>query len=167
MKKLEFLVLHCTATPKGRAVSREDIIRWHTSPKEKGGRGWKQVGYSDMICVDGRLVNLIPYNEDDVVDPWEISNGAPGFNSKSRHAVYAGGMDEKNKKPEDTRTDAQKQTMERYVKNMIALHPQIKILGHRQAAGAEGKACPSFDVPFWLKSIGVPDVNIYGAAIKK
>jgi N-acetylmuramoyl-L-alanine amidase len=161
MKKLAYLVIHCTATPKGRVVTKEEIIRWHTAPKEKGGRGWKQVGYSDMILLDGTLVNLVPHNENDVVDPWEITNGASGINSVSRHIVYVGGMDEKYKKPEDTRTDSQKKTMEDYVKQMIKSHPKIKVMGHYQAPDAGGKACPSFDVPKWLLSIGIQVGNIY------
>ncbi len=161
MQKLEFLVLHCTATPKGRMVTKEDIIRWHTSPVSEGGRGWKQVGYSDMIYLDGTLVNLVPHNEDAYVDSWEITNGASGINSRSRHVVYAGGMDENNKKPEDTRTEKQKEAMATLVKHFIEMHPTIKVLGHYQAPDTGGKACPSFDVPIWLRSIGVPEVNIY------
>ena len=161
MKKLEFLVLHCTATPEGRVVTKEDIIRWHTASKEKGGRGWKQVGYSDMICLDGSLVNLVPHNENDFVDPWEITNGASGINSRSRHIVYAGGLDKSAKNPKDTRTEKQKQTMESYVKEMIKKHPEIKVMGHYQAPDAGGKACPSFVVPKWLESIGISIQNIF------
>ena len=42
-KALQYLVIHCTATPEGREVSAADIRRWHTSPPSEGGRGWKQV----------------------------------------------------------------------------------------------------------------------------
>lgn len=31
-------------------------------------------------------------NEDANVDPWEITNGVAGYNSVSRHIVYAGGV---------------------------------------------------------------------------
>ena len=53
MAKLKFLVLHCTATPEGREVSSDDIRTWHTNPVSKGGRGWKQVGYTDLIHLNG------------------------------------------------------------------------------------------------------------------
>jgi N-acetylmuramoyl-L-alanine amidase len=156
--KLELLVLHCTATPEGRAVSPKDIRDWHTKPLSEGGRGWKQVGYRDMILLDGSLQNLVPYNNDDIVDPWEVTNGAQGINSKSAHIVYVGGMDKANKLPKDTRTPLQKNTMETYVKNLIYLFPWIKVAGHNQFAK---KACPSFNVPEWLKSIGVQPQNIF------
>ena len=160
-KELKYLVLHCTATPKGREITKEDIIHWHTSPKEKGGRGWKQVGYSDMIYLDGTLVNLVPHNEDNFVDPWEITNGASGINSVSRHIVYVGGMDAANKKPEDTRTQEQKKTMDLYIKKVIVQHPKILVMGHNEAPDAAGKACPSFLVGEWLQNIGIKESNIY------
>ncbi len=160
MGKLNYIVIHCTATPEGREVTKEDIIRWHTSPKHKGGRGWRRPGYSDMIYLDGSLVNIIPFNQDDVVDPWEISNGARGINGVSRHVVYAGGLEKAGKKAKDTRTKEQLYTLEAYVRFMLLRHPGIQILGHNQAPGAN-KACPSFDVPKWLKSLGIPEKNIY------
>ena len=70
---LKLLVIHCTATPAGREVSAEEIRRWHTAPPNEGGRGWKQVGYTDMVHLDGTVERLVANNEDDVVDPWEIT----------------------------------------------------------------------------------------------
>lgn len=153
MAKLKYLVIHCTATPEGRDVSAADIRRWHTAPVSVGGRGWKQVGYTDLIHTDGRVERLVANNEDANVDPWEITNGAAGYNSVSRHIVYAGGVDANNvQKAKDTRTPAQKEALKRYVLDFHRKHPTVKIVGHNQLAA---KACPSFDVPQWLKSIGI------------
>lgn len=161
LQKLSFLVIHCTATPAGKVFTKDDIIRWHTNPKHLGGRGWNRPGYSDVIYLDGRLVNLIPYNTDDYVDLWEISNGVEGINGKSRHIVYVGGMDEKGNLPQDTRTPEQNDTLEVYIRYTLKRHPDIQILGHYQAPNAKGKACPSFVVPDWLESINIPAKNIY------
>lgn len=49
-------------------------------------------------------------NEDGNVDPWEITNGAAGYNGVSRHIVYAGGCDA-SMRPKDTRTEAQKEAL--------------------------------------------------------
>lgn len=149
--KLKYLVIHCTATPEGREVSSDEIRRWHTAPLNKGGRGWKQVGYTDMIHLDGRVERLVANNEDANVDPWEITNGAAGYNRVSRHVVYVGGVT-RQKIPRDTRTAAQREALKRYVLDFHKKHPDVEIVGHNQLAA---KACPSFDVPKWLKEIGL------------
>lgn len=151
-QELKYLVLHCTATPEGRDVSAAEIRRWHTSPVSKGGRGWKQVGYTDLIHLNGSVERLVANNEDAWVDDWEITNGAKGYNSISRHIVYAGGVAADGKTPKDTRTAAQKAALEKYVKDFHTAHPKVKIIGHNQVAA---KACPSFDVSAWLREIGI------------
>lgn len=152
MAKLKYLVLHCTATPEGREVSSNDIRAWHTNPVSKGGRGWKQVGYTDLIHLNGEIERLVDNNEDANVDPWEITNGAKGYNSISRHVVYVGGVVADGKTTKDTRTKAQRAAMEAYVKEFHRKYPNVRIIGHREVAA---KDCPSFDVQVWLKEIGV------------
>lgn len=153
MARLQYLVIHCTATPEGREVTSAAIRHWHTDPVSKGGRGWKQVGYTDMIHLDGTVERLVKNNEDANVDPWEITNGAKGYNAISRHIVYVGGVDANDvKKARDTRTPAQKEALKRYVLDFHKRFPKVKIIGHCQVAN---KACPSFDVPKWLKEIGI------------
>ena len=149
--ELKYLVIHCTATAEGREVSSEEIRHWHTDPVSKGGRGWKQVGYTDMIHLDGTVERLVKNNEDARVDSWEITNGAKGYNSVSRHVVYVGGCD-KRLKPKDTRTAAQKAALKAYVLDFHRRFPKVKIIGHCEVAS---KACPSFDVKKWLKEIGI------------
>lgn len=157
-KPLRYLILHCTATKEGRPVTSKEIRKWHTAPRSQGGRGWKRVGYSDMIHLNGKIENLRKYNSNQIVEGWEITNGVRGINSESRHVVYVGGVNQEGK-PKDTRTDAQLCIMEGYVKSFIVEHPQIQIAGHNQFAN---KACPSFNVPAWLREIGIPEQNIYG-----
>lgn len=151
---MKYLVLHCTATPEGREVTSDEIRHWHTDPVKKGGRGWKQVGYTDLIHLDGRVERLVGNNEDAEVDPWEVTNGAKGYNSVSRHVVYAGGLSKDGKTAKDTRTAAQLKAMTAYVRDFHERFPQIRIVGHGELPGVK-KACPSFDVAEWLRSIGI------------
>lgn len=146
MGKLLYLVIHCTATPAGREVSADEIRRWHTAPRPRG-RGWKQVGYTDMIHLDGRVERLVGNNEDNNVDPWEVTNGASGYNGISRHIVYVGGG-----RGTDTRTPAQLKAMADYVRAFHAKHPEVKIIGHAEISN---KKCPCFNVGQWLTSIGI------------
>ena len=131
MGKLKYLVIHCTATPEGREVSGAEIRAWHTNPVSKGGRGWKQVGYTDLFHLNGGVERLVNNNEDANVDPWEVTNG---------------------KTPADTRTSWQKKALEKYVKDFHRRFPDVRIVGHNELAA---KACPSFDVQRWLKQIGI------------
>lgn len=152
MAKLKYLVLHCTATQEGREVSSDEIRAWHTNPVSKGGRGWKQVGYTDLIHLNGEVERLVDNNEDANVDTWEITNGAKGYNSVSRHIVYVGGLAVDGKTTKDTRTEAQKNAMAEYVIDFHKRFPNVKIIGHREVAA---KDCPSFNVQDWLKQIGI------------
>ena len=151
---MKYLVLHCTATPEGREVTSGEIRHWHTDPVKKGGRGWKQVGYTDMIHLDGRVERLVRNNEDAEVDPWEVTNGAKCYNTVSRHVVYVGGVSKDGKTAKDTRTEAQLKAMTAYVRDFHERFPQIRIVGHGELPGVK-KACPSFDVAAWLRSIGI------------
>ena len=150
-KRMQYLVIHCTATPEGREVSAADICRWHIAPPPVG-RGWKRVGYTDMVHLDGRVERLVKNNEDANVDNGEVTNGAAGYNSVSRHIVYVGGCDSAMK-PKDTRTEAQRKALKRYVENFHARFPHVRIVGHHELN--PGKACPSFDVGKWLREIGI------------
>ncbi len=155
MAKLKYIVIHCTATEAGREVSAADIRRWHTSQLPVG-RGWRQVGYTDMIHIDGSVERLVANNEDDTVDPWEITNGVAGQNSVSRHVVYVGGL--RGGKPCDTRSVAQKNALAKYVQDIISKCPDVKVAGHNDFAK---KACPCFDTAQWAQEIGINPKNIY------
>jgi N-acetylmuramoyl-L-alanine amidase len=154
--KLKYLIIHCTATPEGMEITGDKIRAWHTDPKPKG-RGWRKVGYTDLIKLDGTIENLTPFDQDDDVEGFEVTNGAKGLNGDSRHIVYAGGCD-KNMKPKDTRTFDQLEVLEAYVKVFLSRHPDCQVLGHNQVSS---KDCPSFNVPEWLESINIPSQNIY------
>jgi len=105
-----------------------------------------------MIHLDGRVERLVDNNEDAEVDSWEVTNGAQGYNSTSRHVVYVGGVTKDGKTPADTRTPEQIKAMEEYVKDFHRRFPGVRIVGHNELAA---KACPSFDVQKWLKAIGI------------
>jgi len=156
MERLKYLVIHCTATVEHKHYDKRDVIAWHTNPKKLGGRGWKVPGYNDLVLLDGTLESIVPFNTDEYVDNWEISNGAKGYNHLARHICYIGGLDVKGK-AKDTRTKAQKATLETYIKYMILRHPDILVGGHYMFAK---KSCPNFNVETWLLNIGVPVKNI-------
>lgn len=143
-KRIARLVIHCTATPEGREVTADDIRRWHCAPQPQG-RGWRQVGYTDMVHLDGTVERLVRNNEDAYVDGWEVTNGAKGHNADSRHIVYVGGVAADGKTPKDTRTEAQRKSLRRYVDDFRKRFPWADVCGHRDLPSV-AKACPSYDV---------------------
>ncbi len=110
------------------------------------------MGYTDLIHLDGSVERLVPNNEDRTVDPWEITNGACGYNATSRHIAYAGGVAADGTTPCDTRTPQQKSALEHYVRDFVARFPGAAVVGHNELAA---KACPSFDVQAWLRETGI------------
>lgn len=148
MGKLTHLMIHCSDTPEGMDVTREHIEHWHLVE-----RGWSRVGYSDLIRIDGSVERLIAYDDDDVVEGWEISNGAKGWNGHTRHICYAGG-----KGNVDTRSAKQQTAMLEIILEHIKMVPGIKVIGHNQVNAH--KYCPSFEVPSWCLNMGIPEENI-------
>jgi len=156
MARLKYLIIHCTDTPENRHVTAEDVITWHTAPHPIGN-GWKKAGYTDIIYLDGTLHNITPFDQDDDVEGFEVTNGARGYNSLSRHICYVGGKS-LNGEAKDTRTPEQYDSLETYLSYTILRHPQIKIAGHYDFTS---KKCPSFDVQKFCEDIGIPKRNIY------
>ncbi|MDJ1498295.1 N-acetylmuramoyl-L-alanine amidase [Cytophagaceae bacterium DM2B3-1] len=154
--KFQYLIIHCTATPAGRWITPDDVKRWHTAPKPYGN-GWKQVGYSDLILLDGSRHQFVKHNNDQVINPFEITNGVAGINSISRHLCYVGGLHSFHKAPLDSRTPQQISTILNIIDEVLSYAPNVKIAGHNQF---DNKGCPSFFVPTWLKQLGISEQNI-------
>lgn len=150
-----YLLLHCLYTPKGRKVSAEEVLRWHTAPKPQG-RGWSAPGYRLLIHLDGSISVLRDYDFDNTLEGWEITNGALGFNDKAAHIALVGGME--NGKPANTFTKAQWTTLEYQVLSYVELYPDIQVGGHNQVSK---KACPCFEVPDFCRGIEIAERNIY------
>lgn len=153
---LDYLVLHCSLTPLSMQVTPELIRHWHMDPRPRGN-GWTRVGYSDLLQPNGELQNMVPYDEDMFVEDDEMTWGAAGHNSRSRHICIIGGMD-KNGKNVDTVTIQQKSALEAYIKRTISFHANIKIAGHCQLDPR--KTCPNFNVPEFLRSINISEKHI-------
>ena len=137
MRKIDYIVLHCTATPPEAKV--ENIVRYW-----KQQLGWTNPGYHYIIKRDGEIVQLL--------DEELVSNGVKYFNHNSVHVSYIGGIDHNNV-PLDNRTDEQKKSMWEKVKELKKKYPNAIVQGHRDFPKVI-KACPSFDVKQWLKTYG-------------
>lgn len=147
MRKIEVLMIHCSATPYGADFSAADICRWH---KE---RGFQTTGYHYVIRLDGMIEAGRPVDQEGA--------HCKGWNARSIGICYIGGLDAQGN-PADTRTDAQKQAMRELICQLQARYPIKRIMGHRDASpdcNGNGvvepweyvKACPCFDVATWVR----------------
>lgn len=136
MRKINEVIIHCSATPEGKDFTVADIDRWHKQ------RGFRKIGYHYVVYRDGT------YHAGRSIE--EIGAHCTGHNSNSIGICYIGGVAKDGKTPKDTRTDAQKKTLITLVRTMKAKYPGIKIHGHRDYAN---KACPSFDATTEYKNI--------------
>ena len=57
MRKINLIVVHCTATPDGRDVTVADIDKMHRA------KGWKSIGYHYVIYRDGSVHEGRPVTE--------------------------------------------------------------------------------------------------------
>lgn len=144
LKQIKYIVIHCTATPAGRELSKNEIERMHKA-QPPHGRGWNHFGYHYLVHLNGEIEQLQPLNDDAWIDETEIANGVKGYNSESIHIAYVGGCDAYTGKPKDTRTQAQRTALRRLVRSCTQIAPSASIKGHRDFPGVK-KACPSFDV---------------------
>lgn len=127
MREINLIVVHCTATPAGREVTRADVDLWHRQ------RGFDGIGYHFLVMLDGTVVAGRPLEK--------VGAHALGYNKNSIGIAYAGGLDFRGK-PADTRTPAQKQALIELLKRLRAAYPAAAITGHNKLAA---KACPCFD----------------------
>ena len=91
------------------------------------------------------------------------SNGVQGYNSTSINVCYIGGVD-KQGRPVDNRTDAQKTSLASILKDLHSRYPDAEILGHRDIWGSDPKnwhkQCPCFNVKEWWNNVlaeGIPE----------
>jgi len=130
MRKINKIILHCTATPEGRHHDVADIRRWHLK------RGFNDIGYHYLIHIDGTIEEGRPLNK----------QGAhcSGQNIGSIGICYVGGMSKDMKKAKDTRTIKQKDSLILLmIQLMYKYNKDMTIHGHNEFAN---KACPSFNV---------------------
>lgn len=138
-RNIEYLVVHCTGTSLETTVTS---IQNHW----KNNLGWKNPGYHILIDAEGNFTYLHNFNQ--------VSNGVAGFNHRSIHISYIGGVENKDSKQVtvDNMTDAQFTTMDFIIKEFIKKIPNLKVQGHRDFPKV-AKACPCFDtkIKFNLK----------------
>jgi N-acetylmuramoyl-L-alanine amidase len=128
MRKINKIILHCSATKEGKSFTAADIDRWHRE------QGYAMIGYHYVILLDGTV---------EIGRPPEMAGAHTyGHNDDSIGICYIGGLD-MNGKPYDTRTPQQRKAMQQLIDTLREVYPNATVHGHREFAN---KDCPCFEV---------------------
>ena len=129
MRKINQIIVHCSATPEGKDFTVQQIDAWHRQ------RGFRCIGYHYVIYRDGSVHRGRPEDR--------VGAHCTGHNAHSIGVCYIGGCASDGKTPKDTRTDAQRAALVKLLRELKAKYTVAAIHGHRDFAA---KACPCFDV---------------------
>lgn len=142
MRKIDLIVIHCSATREDRCFTEYDLDTCHRR------RGFNGPGYHFYIRKDGCIVSTRPIER--------VGAHARGFNARSIGICYESGLDREGH-PKDTRTPEQKHSMRVLVRTLLTDYPGCEVCGHRDLStdlNGNGeiepeewiKACPCFEV---------------------
>lgn len=127
MRKIDEIIIHCSATEAGKDFRASDIDRWHRA------NGWNGIGYHFVVDLDGKV---------ETGRSLSIAGAhCEGHNASTIGICYIGGL--KDGKAADTRTEAQRIALRALVQGLQAAFGIRKVNGHNNYAK---KACPCFDV---------------------
>lgn len=133
MRTIKYIAVHCTASSQTMTIGglRQEFKR----------KGWINPGYHYVVAPDGKITQML--TEDNV------SNGVKGFNAITVNVAYIGGID-RNGKPIDNRTPAQKASLLTLLRMLHKKYPTAIIQGHRDFSpdlNRDGRITPNE----WIK----------------
>jgi len=141
MRKLDLVVVHCTATRpewwKTRTLNQKvaEVKRWHVEEN-----GWRDIGYHYLIDRDGKVAKGRHVAQ--------VGAHCRGFNKTSIGiALFGGHGSAETDKFSEHFMPEQDDALRRLIKSLQEHHGDMAIIGHNEKAA---KACPGFNVQEWL-----------------
>ncbi|MCD8261081.1 MAG: N-acetylmuramoyl-L-alanine amidase [Bacteroides sp.] len=116
MRKIDLIVIHCSATRADRDYSPLQLERDHRL------QGFTTTGYHFYIRKDGEIITCRPLR----------MPGAhvKGYNAHSIGVCYEGGLTPQGQ-PADTRTAAQRRALRIVVRALLMDYSDARVVGHR------------------------------------
>jgi N-acetylmuramoyl-L-alanine amidase len=139
MRPINLIVVHCAATRPSQDVGVAEIRAWHKQ------RGWSDIGYHYVIRRSGQLEHGRPLEV--------VGAHAVGHNARSVGVCLVGGLNEQGQ-PSDEYAPEQLEVLRNVLEWLREHYPATRIVGHRDLPNV-AKACPSFDVAAWCRSVGI------------
>ena len=132
MRKIDLIVIHCSATRADRCYTEHDLITNNLC------RNFSGTGYSYYIRKNGDIKTLCG----------KLQRNSVGI-------CYEGGLDCRGR-PADTRTPEQRATLRLLIHQLLEVFPGCRVCGHRDLSPDRNgngeiepeewmKACPCFD----------------------
>ena len=140
MRKIDLIVIHCSATRCNRPYPVTTLISDHD-------KRFGFTGYHYYITRDGKTYQT---RHEQLVGAHAV-----GYNRHSIGVCYEGGYNARGQ-PTDTRTEAQTASMRRLLKDLMKRFPAAEVLGHRDLPGVH-KDCPCYDVKADMKKLLLTD----------
>ena len=116
MRKIDLIVIHCSATCEDRPFTGQALEAAHRR------RGFDGTGYHFYIRRDGQILTTRPVER--------AGAHARGYNAHSIGIAYEGGLDHYGN-PKDTRTEWQRHSLRVLVRALLMDYPEAKVAGHR------------------------------------
>ena len=116
MRKIDMIVIHCSATRADVPLSPRQLDEMHRQ------RGFDGCGYHYYVRRDGEICTMRPVDRPGA--------HAKGYNQHSIGVCYEGGLDEQGR-PADTRTELQKRSLRVLVRVLAMDFQTRRIVGHR------------------------------------
>jgi N-acetylmuramoyl-L-alanine amidase len=147
---VDMIVIHCSSTKENVNYTFEQCIKDHKA------RGFNTCGYHRFITKDGKIHIGRHFDK--------VGAHVKDYNKNSIGICYEGGLDSKGK-PKDTRTQAQKKSIEICIEEAIKYGKIKSIVGHRDLSpdlDGDGiieqnewvKQCPCFNaIPEYINLI--------------
>ena len=150
MRKIDEIIIHCTATrpewmsDSSTAAKVKEVTKWHLD------KGWSDCGYHYLIDRQGNVMNGRPVERTGA----HVKGHNTGTVGISLFGGFGGSAGDSFA---DNFTEDQERALLDLIAKLKADHPSItKISGHNQYAA---KACPCFSVPAWLKKAQSPKMK--------
>ncbi|ETX26497.1 N-acetylmuramoyl-L-alanine amidase [Roseivivax isoporae] len=141
MRKIDEIVVHCTATQPdfmsgaSTAARRAEVKRWHVQLNK-----WSDIGYHYLIDRDGTLAEGRPLER--------TGAHVAGHNTGTIGiALFGGHGSAETDAFADHFTPEQDAALRKLIADLEARFGDLKISGHNEYAA---KACPGFEVARWL-----------------
>ena len=141
MRKIDKIILHCSANGPNSKIGVKEIRDYHVKQ-----RGWKDIGYHYVIKRNGVLETGRPIEQ--------AGAHCTGYNANSIGICLVGGIDNAGM-PQDNFTPEQFEKLAQFLRVLRLKYPKATIHGHNEFAN---KACPVFDVKKFLERYGIPKI---------